>query len=276
MEASRRWWFHSLKSSFLKPPPECEICFLHPRIPEHRVCFACFQHYGLPRWCGCARCGTHECLGLCQQLRWLKRVKSLFPYSAHHRGLLLAAKDLQCRASVLRFEAAYTPFAIAALRDMLAHVEFDAVVLARMRLPRIASSQWHPTEFWRRCLIAIDQQDECKKTARISRPVLMFPQVGLRRRALTSADDRRKKISEDELLAESQIIVQNGMTRERNVLLLDDVLTSGGALKREYESCRLKFGRETPVNFYALTLFRTPAGHGIDKDVDAHELAKSF
>lgn len=245
----------------MRSTARCEHCNLSHSICDSILCFSCLQYFASPRWMGCTRCGMLACGGNCGGLNWLSSVCSIFPYAGRHRALLLAAKDIQNPVSIAIFSEAYCYVATHALAQILKKNEIEIVLLARWRIQRLAASQWHPNNFWVRCLqdaFAIVKKGEagiaCEKA-----PVCMFPGIALKRRALIDARSRREKlVTENIVIIDSENHRFSG-AQSLNALVLDDVLTSGGALKREWTDLQAAMQAKCNVQLHALTLFRTPA-----------------
>jgi orotate phosphoribosyltransferase-like protein len=87
----------------------------------------------------------------------------------------------------------------------------------------------------------------------------MFASITLKRRALIDAQFRREKLDAENILIKDSICPHFAGSDSLNVLVLDDVLTSGGALKREWTDLRAAMQSKCNVQLHALTLFRTPA-----------------
>ena len=219
---------------------------------------------------GCTRCGMLSCGGNCGRLNWLSSVCSIFPYAGRHRALLLAAKDIQNPLSIAIFNEAYSYVAAQALAQILKKNHIQMVLLARWRVQRLAASQWHPNNFWVSCL-----QDALKIVKRTEAgcafenvPALMFASITLKRRALIDAQFRREKLDAENILIKDSICPHFAGLDSLNVLVLDDVLTSGGALKREWTDLRAAMQSKCDVQLHALTLFRTPAASFEEGDVN--------
>ena len=174
---------------------------------------------------------------------------------------MLAAKDIQNPLSIAIFNEAYSYVATQVLAEILKKNHIHMVLLARWRVQRLAASQWHPNNFWVSCLE--EAQKVVKKTAPGSAfenmPALMFAAITLKRRALIDAQFRREKLDTENILIKDSIGPRFADSDSLNVLVLDDVLTSGGALKREWTDLRAAMQGKCDVQLHALTLFRTPA-----------------
>ncbi|MEN9528381.1 MAG: hypothetical protein RI932_254 [Pseudomonadota bacterium] len=231
-------------------------------------CFACLQKYAAPLWSVCCRCCDSACFGTCGQLGWLKSVDSIFPYSGRHRGLLLAAKDLQDSASIGLFNSVYASIAVQRIVSKLTSENFSFVLLARSRIQRLASYQWHPNDFWLGCVRKAQQQIWRNNPYAKPIPVMMHPSIVFRKRAKTSSSVRRENLFLAHQNAEAQLGAEMQSECSMNVLVLDDVLTSGGSLWQEWTELRCTRQADESVSLHALTLFRTPgATNNPEKDV---------
>lgn len=174
---------------------------------------------------------------------------------------MLAAKDIQDPLSIAIFSEAYSYVAAQALAQILKKSDIQMVLLARWRVQRLAASQWHPNNFWVRCVE--EAQRIVKKndpgSAFENVPVCMFARITLKRRALIDARFRREKLDTENVLIRDSENPRLSGSNSLNALVLDDVLTSGGALKREWTDLRAAMQSKCDVQLHALTLFRTPA-----------------
>lgn len=239
----------------------------------------------------CARCGVASCGGACGALPWLSSVTALFPYAGRHRSLLLASKEAQDVLCLEVFSEVYGRVAMDALERLIRQHKIKKIVLARLRLTRIASMDWHPTDFW---LAHIAKLRREWKNSSIS---IEFPEVctvvSLRwkKRALMSTLERQRRVKEFEIgqshqprhsqhanilveeawntdfnqlslkvenSSEEENLQEEGKQQECAVLILDDVLTSGGTLQSEWLDLREEMAHSFDLRAHALTLFRTP------------------
>ncbi|NBO38610.1 hypothetical protein EBU99_08505, partial [bacterium] len=181
------------------------------------------------------------------------------------------------------FHEVYSAFVVRALEELISACEIDLVLMARMSVGRVATVQWHPTDFWQRCLRVL--QSNAAASAGVNRAakncknrsfqVMIFPPQGLRRRALIDANLRRHSVQTTSAGVGDSL--QTNPSRHshdqaqgyalnkpiQNVLVLDDVLTSGGSLLREWKAlcawAEIDPNALSPeFQLHALTLFRTP------------------
>jgi len=237
----------------------CSSCSAQLPRAADLFCFSCLQKYASPRWTACCRCGDTRCFATCGELDWLASVDSLFPYVGRHRGLLLAAKDLQDSVSIALFNAAYVHVAVQRLVEMLTAKSYWFILLARMRVPRLASQQWHPNDFWLHCLRLAQQHMRQLYPMDAPVPVLMRPSLTFQKRAKISSKARRERLSSSRADFHSDPPEDYLERPVRNVLVLDDVLTSGGSLWKEWTDLQETGQADEHVLLHALTLFRTPS-----------------
>lgn len=107
-------------------------------------------------------------------------------------------------------------------------------------------------------------------------PVLMFPSVGFEKRSRMKAAIRQSKIARGSAPRGHLTLDSSSIVGNMNVLILDDVLTSGGSLKRECESLIDSFGEKAWLNFHAMTLFRTPVAKINVKETGRDQLEQSL
>jgi hypothetical protein len=185
-------------------------------------------------------------------------VDSIFPYVARHRGLLLAAKDLQDASAIALFNAVYGPIALQRLVAKFSATEFSFVLLARSRVQRLASHHWHPNDFWLACVGKALQVIRCRLPSAQPIPVMVCPSVVFSKRAKISSSRRRLELFYE---SKNHIVAPPAQAESRRpvqVLVLDDVLTSGGSLRQEWTDLQRTRQADGSVCLHALTLFRTP------------------
>lgn len=203
-------------------------------------------------------------------------VRSLFHYSGFHRELLLRAKDMQDPVAVDLFEQMYEDAVRVALIEIFRAESISLVVVPRLSLRRILGLNWHPADFWMSRLKRLSSENPALHKFSI---YMRVPQ-SVRRRAKVASDVRRMQVAELSVPQEpaevssglqGSAVYDEKKHHVRSILLVDDVLTSGGTLVAELEMIRkLNFeGLVTdcmlpsPVlplrlNAHILTLFRTP------------------
>lgn len=203
---------------------------------------------------------------------------SLFNYSGFHRDLLLRAKDIQDPVAVEAFAELYSEAAGKSLNDILSREDIGTVVIPRLSLKRILGMHWHPSDFWLQQLEEVKSKFNAVKKFEIFMP---SPRSA-GRRANISSTERRQKVSQRSNPSfkrppaggEPVLLQGNEVDSEKGVLLVDDVLTSGGTLLSEFDfftsdhfapkisaaSSMVGPARVLPpkLNAHILTLFRTP------------------
>jgi predicted amidophosphoribosyltransferase len=205
-------------------------------------------------------------------------VTSLFNYSGFHRDLLLRAKDLQDPVAVEAFAELYSEAACKSMNDILSREDIGTVVIPRLSFKRILGMNWHPSDFW------LHQLEELESKYNVDRKLEIFMPLprSAGRRANISSFERRQKVSQRAHLSlksppaarEPILLQEDEAGSEKGILLVDDVLTSGGTLLSEMDfftsvhfASRISAvrpivgqARVLPprLNAHILTLFRTP------------------
>lgn len=223
-------------------------------------------------WSGCTRCGVIACGGACKMLSEFSSVQSLYQYCGCHRNLLLRAKESQDPSAVAAFFSLYGSQARQRLSALIHRERVSLIVLPRVSVRRISSLHWHPADFWKQQIASL-QESAANSFPSVHLP---FPTLA-RKQALISSHKRRlrmgrthdveRKDAGAEVLPDSREFPDEGTS----VLFLDDVLTSGGTLLREFnylsKSCQTPVLRQ-PAKAHILTLFRTP----VSSSSESHNL----
>lgn len=271
MVALHRW--QRSCNRLLQDVTECSVCNA-VIVDKHRhLCFYCLQRFSSGRWSGCTRCGESSCAGACGQLSWLTSVTALFNYSAQHRQLLLAAKDQQNYHAIQAFFECYSFPAVQKISQLIVAHDVDLIILARLRLRRIVTLEWHPFEFWNQC--AERALDELLRNGHMMRRprIQTFLPDGIQKQARKSSEKRRRNL----FFYERSQGIKRGVISGcgvRSILILDDVLTSGGSLHKEYREL-LGWGNEADrPEVHCLTLFRTPAAAAQESERVLNELER--
>lgn len=258
-------WRRSLAE--LESTANCEWCSGRRSSCDGPLCLFCLKLFASQRWTGCCRCGRLACGGACIELPIFASVQALFSYCGHHRELLLRAKDIQDPQAIFCFNAVYSKLVDRALRQTIERENIGVVVLPRLGLRRLVNLHWHPADFWKQSLQRISAE---KNLQIIMRP----PHFGPRRALLSSARRRLDVTRRAQVDSQTAKSVSLPAMQLPAILFVDDVLTSGGTLIREWEDCvgcssplftRLSGvdvkgpdGLPTRINAHILTLFRTP------------------
>jgi hypothetical protein len=191
-------------------------------------------------------------------------VQSIYQYCGCHRNLLLRAKESQDPSAVGAFFSVYGVQARQRLLALIYRERVSLIVLPRVSVRRISSLNWHPADFWKQQIASL----EALAPGCLPSVHMVFPTFE-RKQAFISSDVRRLRIGRSRPRGiESHfagVDISPDLQRPANdgssVLFLDDVLTSGGTLLREFDSLTTS-GRmaalQQPVKAHILTLFRTP------------------
>ncbi|MEY4066510.1 MAG: hypothetical protein RIR26_2718 [Pseudomonadota bacterium] len=156
------------------------------------------------------------------------------------------------------FSDVYGRAAMNALEGLICQHRIRKIVLARLRLRRIVSMDWHPTDFW------LMQISKLRKEWEYSNSSFGFPEVCTavslqwKKRALMSTPERRRNVKRIENGNVPNLRASDEETGSGAVLILDDVLTSGGTLQREWLDLQEENILSEELSVHALTLFRTP------------------
>ncbi len=185
----------------------------------------------------------------------------------------MRAKDMQDPVAICAFNQIYSEPVRTALDSIFRTEEISLVVIPRLSLGRILGLNWHPADFWINQLrIAQNQQHSLQKFT-----ILMLTPRSSGRRAKISSKVRRQQVAEFSIAQEFDVDahIKPDMTKHKSILLVDDVMTSGGTLLDELDAVQTHLATERAsdctqtighglllplrLNAHILTLFRTPA-----------------
>lgn len=221
------------------------------------LCFRCRQIYAGLRWSGCTRCGEHACAGACGELSWLHSVTSLYTYASFHRQLLIMAKERQSDEAIFVLIEVYSHQVVEKMKDLILTHSISTILIARVRMNRLVGLNWHPFEFWRTCAHrAIKELSEANLLKKRI-PIRTFLPEGFKKRSLTSSTERRAHLRGSHEIPRGRFKGHSPCEIE-SVLVLDDVLTSGGTILKETRALELVGKKSSFFEFHVMTLFRTP------------------
>ncbi|MEY2987932.1 MAG: hypothetical protein RJB13_1453 [Pseudomonadota bacterium] len=239
------------------------------------ICFRCRQVYAGLRWSGCTRCGEHECSGACNELPWLLSVTSIYIYASFHRQLLILAKERQSDEAILVLFEVYGYQVVEKMKELIIKHSISTILIARVRIKRIVGLNWHPFEFWRTCACRALKELSESNVLEKSVSIKTFLPEGLKKRSMTSSGKRREQMRFSYEQTSSEVNSNSRSTIE-SVLILDDVLTSGGTILKESTEIQLLRRKTSFVEFHAMTLFRTPCKHKLDTKREGDGLEQTF
>lgn len=199
-----------------------------------------------------------------------KNVKSVFAYDSFFSSLLVKAKDSQCVVSEAIFKDLFFSISLHRIVGMIEEYEIDTIFLPPLSATRAATGAWHSSLMFEEVLKRIQKLNVASPTQVFS---VFFPDV--KRQAYISAKNRvieaealnnsannladrcfiiplmhdnfRKKL----ILNESFVV----HSESKHVLLLDDVLTSGGTAIKTQRLAQKIFPN---ANWSYFSLFRSP------------------
>lgn len=214
------------------------------------VCHIC-QNFVLQKlFSSCARCGVSNCTG-CQKMNDFETVESIFYYGAEFSKILVMAKDQHDYIfQKIFYELFYFHF-----KEFLLHKickkNYDYIFFAPLRKERVLLSNWHSYQLFLKVCLDIKIESDI---------ILPLYMKSVHKQALIPAVKRRFFIANatDNILFFDMKIKKHidlKFCQPKNILLLDDVLTTGQTLT-SFKVFLDPIYKE--ANYNILTLFRTP------------------
>lgn len=269
MAACRPW----LK--WLGSESKCTLCGEAISCDPGSLCFQCRQIYAGLRWSGCTRCGSHACSGACNELPYFQSITSLYTYASFHRQLLIMAKEKQSGEAIFVLFEVYGHQVTEKIKELIITHSVTDILIARVRLKRLVELNWHPFEFWHCCACRAVYELHAQKHLQYKIPVQTFLPEGLKKRSFLNSEKRRAQVAirSKKTRCRAESLTQSAT---ESVLILDDVLTSGGTILDELAAVGALRQQSPHVAFHAMTLFRTPRSQRAVEERESDGLVQTF
>ncbi len=253
----------------LNPFKKCQICLNN--FPAYGLsCYGCRSAVMNKLWDGCALCGVGHCAGWCHKMPQFENVKCVFAYDSFFSSLLVKAKDSQCVVSEALFKDLFFLVCVSKIVGLIEKYEIDTVILPPLSAKRVSTGAWHSSLMFEEVLKSIQKLNLASPISSFS---VFFPNV--KRQAYISAKNRiieaemlnysannladkcfvvpviEEDFKKKSTLSESCLV----QSESKHVLLLDDVLTSGGTAIKTQRSAQKIFPNASWSYF---SLFRSP------------------
>ena len=207
-------------------------CFLCLNAKENlncMICASCHRYIEQYQFYACPRCSKSDCSG-CFRLSEFKRIFCLYTYNNFFSKIIVNAKDkFNINFQIMFKELFYQPLKLM-LQDVLHQQRYNFILLSPYKKERIFHGYWHPNMFFESVL------KELKAEAHIPFEVLTTHYQSTKNRDLLSTKLKKAYTNQ-------------------NILLCDDVLTSGKSARQSYHALK-KYFLNSSWDF--LTLFRSP------------------
>jgi predicted amidophosphoribosyltransferase len=197
---------------------------------------------------GCARCGNLSCSG-CEAISEFSQVKSLYLYQDLFANILIHSKENDNINTQKVFEELFFIPLKNSIINFISKEGIDCIVISPLRKERILKSSWHPNLFFEKVILHLMEKEfKEKQELHIFYPHYTKPK---RKQSLIPSNIRKEKtVIETELLYLNKFVYEN-----KNILLLDDVLTSGESAIL----CRQLSAEKFPhAKWNLLTILRAP------------------
>jgi len=230
----------------------CYLCVSEKTENNCFVCLSCFARLQSLRWEGCSRCGLRHCQN-CSGLKTFSKIESLYSYQAPFSTILdLAKSKYDQNAQKAFFDLFFVPtkrFFIKLFQEK----QYSHVILSPLRKERLFFSSWHTNVFYEQLLLQLKEELQWDHVNLISLHFLSQRQ----KQALIPSSERKKF---DGLSGKNKIYISHLKKYDQdinhqNILLLDDVLTTGQTAFLCQQSCQPHFQN---CSWDLFTLFRTP------------------
>jgi predicted amidophosphoribosyltransferase len=256
----------------------CMACGRQDAYRAISVCIDCFLLMDRLTFQGCVRCGKRECVGSCNNLGDFRSLECLMGYRPPFSTMLKLCKGSQRRWPLPLFENLFSMRFKLALLRLIREQQINTVILCPVRMSRLFRGQWHTHASLLRWSVEV-----LKSPSMVSlevRPKIIVrkswhwkPQASRpaaeRHQEVAKLVKRRKMgplcaLSYFRGLAFLGVLCISRSDKKvktsppNGVLLVDDVLTSGGTALRVAHT----FGRAFPESiFHLLVLMRAPFSH---------------
>lgn len=245
---------------------KCYLCLSTIKHYDSILCTDCFCKIQQYKWALCARCGISNCSG-CTCLGAFENIFSLYSYHDVLANVLDLAKNKQNLNSQKLFFDIFFVSAKRFLVQKLNEKRYDYVLLSPLRKERVFSSSWHTNIFFEKVLFFISENKLILYELNVISPHFLSKKkqqsiLPIEKRIQNHQNFKRMKIHipNTNLYNQNQHAIDSlsqcaDSSQKQNILLLDDVLTTGKTALLLKEVCE-PFFKACSWDF--LSLLRTP------------------
>lgn len=202
------------------------------------ICPTCTRALQRYTFLGCPRCGRDSCSG-CAKLHDFRKVESLFQLHKANANLLVDAKDRQADTAIQILKAVFLPPFVKRCEQIIASYDIKIVIFSPLRVTRFFTGGWH---LMLELYAYLDERTEAR---------CIFPLSLHQRQSLIARHARGRVQGNENYHLDTQI---PEIMASQNVLVVDDVLTTGDTASKTRESFEQCF---PDSSWIFLSAFRT-------------------
>jgi predicted amidophosphoribosyltransferase len=227
------------------------------------VCENCRAAFKLQDFEGCVRCGKRNCIGAaCGKLQIFAGVETLVSYVEPYTSLIQFAKIEQRVWAQNALRDLFSEKIVDRLSEIIVKHQITHCHLVPISVWRIFSLKWHTNQLFLLAFAKMNQRKLCtvpELKCEISFSIFKSSS----RSAFSRGEAIKNKPTCEHLSAQGQNVSVESTAHlnvARRVLILDDVLTSGGTVLAFVEKLKKDLDAQVPIGseFFLLTLMRSP------------------